>query len=209
MSVEKFSEHLTYYTIDETWGVGDEAEGEKVINYLSYANPMEYRVRGRKDEDLALVQEIPGSGQISFWLKNYYLQGMRRIELHIMDSDSNLIFSIEIPGSIFQYKAKVFDHNHRPLGTIKKIFNPFIRTYHLRARNSPSSLTIKSPIFKPWTFFIYNYKKREMGRIIKKMPSVGQFLTYRETMETKCSSTTSPEERCLILSATLLISIDS
>ena len=208
MSLEKLSEHFTHYTVEQTWGVGNEPTQEKAINYLYAANPYEYQVRGKRNEDLALVQEIPHSGKIAFWLKNYYLSGMRRVDLHVMDTDKKLIFSIESPGALFQYKAKIFDAKEHPLGTIKKVFNPFIKTYHLRARNSRSLLTIRAPLFKPWTFPIYNSRQKEVGKITKKTPSLGQFMTHRETLEAKCSSMTSLEERCLILSATLLISID-
>ena len=160
---------------------------------------------GAKMRNWHWVQEFTHDGDISFWLKNYYLRDMRAIDLHVMDTDDKLVFSLHKPPAVIQYQAKISDSNDRPLGIVKKVFSPFLRTHHIRARNSRSPLIIKAPVYRPWTFPVYGFRNREMAKITAKIPRPGQFLSGRETLDVRCSSRTSPEERCLILAAALLI----
>ena len=202
--VEKLSKHLRIFSLDQTMGIGLDGESALANSFRSNSTELlEYSVLGRDGEELALVQEFGEKGAKLIFSKHYF-GFMREFEFHVLDIDSTLIFSIKKPEHFWGYKAVVSDSQGRIMGTIQKFFNPFIRSFQLRCKGSRSTLSIKAPIIRPWTFPVFS-RKREVAKITKSMPSPGQFITQRETLKVK-SYVSSPEERCLILAAAVLIS---
>ena len=199
--IEKISGHLRIFSLAQTHGVG--VGGSNAENALrsSSAELLEYSVCGRNGDEIALVQEL-GKAGLGLHLTKHYYRFYRAIELNVLDPSDKVIFSISKPEHFLSYKAVVNDSQGRTIGTVKKFFNPFIRTYQLRGGDS--NLFIRSPIIKPWTFPVFS-GKREVAKITKSMPSLGQFMTERETLKVK-SYLTSPVGRCLILAASILIS---
>ena len=203
MSIEKLTEHLSRYAVSETMGTG-------FSDRMAGMSPLEYKILGKDEQELALVQEIPQGGQWKLAMHNTYFRNGRALDLNVMDEQDKLIFSIEKPYHnpyMAGYRAVVKDSDNRPMGTIQKSFNPFFRTYQLRFKNTSSPLSIRAPVIRPWTFPIHNAKKRESAVITKRFPSAGEFMTYRQTLDVKCYLRI-PEERCSILSVALLISND-
>ena len=206
MSIDELAKNLNRYAVSETLGTG-------LSDRMAGMSPLGYKILGKDEQELALVEESgkwkEESGKWKLAMQNTYFQNGRALNLNVMDEHNKLIFSIEKPYHnpyIAGYKAVVKDGSNHPMGTIKKIFNPIFRTYQFRFKNS-SLLSISAPVIRPWTFPVQNAKKREIARISKQLPSAGEFLTYRQTLNVKCYLR-SPEERCSILSAALLISND-
>ena len=182
--IEKLSEHLRDFSLKQTMGIGRDSDSALENAFRSSsAELLEYSVCGRDGEEVALVREVGERGPGLFFSKSYF-GFMRDFKFHVLDTDDKLIISINKPSHFLQYKAVVSDSKGRTMGTIEKVFNPFIRSFQLRCRNSRLKLSIRAPIIRPWTFPVYS-RKKEVAKIMKKVSSVGQFMTRRETLKVK------------------------
>ena len=117
MSIEKLAEHLNRYTLSETLGTG-------LSDRMAGISPLEYKIFGKDERELASVEEIPQGGKWKLAMHNTYFQNGRALDLNVMDQDNKLIFSIEKPCHnpyIAGRKAVIKDRDNRPMGTIQKI----------------------------------------------------------------------------------------
>ncbi|MDE0091918.1 MAG: phospholipid scramblase-related protein [Oligoflexia bacterium] len=204
-SLQAFAENLNEFRLCQTLGVAE--PGQKLAKHLMYNAPLEYEIQSRNKEIIGMAQEEKKESLVPFWVKNSYLGKRRAIALKITDESDKSILYLKRSSYILASTTLIYDEHHELLASIKRRFHPFIRKYELRKKNQELIALIHAPITKPWTFPIYNPRKREIGKIKRLFPTAGEFLTYRETLNVQADNL-SPEEKIMALSLSLILSIE-
>ena len=204
-TLQTFVEKLNKFQIRQTLGVGE--PNQKLSNHLAYNAPYEYEIQNPEKEVIGMAQEEVKTELVPFFVKNYYLQGRRKIKIKITNENHNPILYLTRSSYVLASTTLIYDEYHELFATIKRQFHPFIRKYEFRTKNQKLIGLVHAPITKIWTFPIYTPRKRKIGIIKKRFPTIGELLTYRETLKVQ-TDTTSTEEKIMILSASIIISIE-
>lgn len=205
-----FFNDLSEFEINQTLGVEKDGSRGLLSRFFRHTGGLtadEYKITRGNRETLGLVQEIKTEGFLPFWLRNSYAPKRRSRQMVITDNNYKTILYLRRPMHILTSTTTVKDNGHNTLAYIYERFDLFNRKYELRSKENRLVAFIKAPIIKPWTFPIFNLRKKEIGLIKRKWPSVGEYFTYRETLSIKYQ-TTSLEERIMILVTALVLSID-
>lgn len=208
-SLKHFFDELHEFEIRQSLGVSEPYEGavSKVFKRVTYQAPTEYKLYAKDNESLGLVQEYRKEGSVPFWYKHYHLGKRRPLTFIVSNQNHDVILYLKRPFHILASTTIVKSEDHEILAYIWERFDPVYRKYEFRNANKRLVASIKAPILKPWTFPICNLQKKEIGLIQKKMPSLGEYMTYRETLKVKCSDM-SLEHKIMTLAVALTICID-
>ena len=201
--LQAFAENLNAFQINQTLGAGD----QKLSDHLAHNALYEYEIQNPDKEIIGMAQEETKKGWVPFWIKNSYLKGQREIELKITNENHDSILFLKRSSYILASTTLIYDERQELFATIKRRFHPFIKKYEFRSKNQKLIGFIQAPITKIWTFPIYNSRRREIGKIKKLFPTVGQLLTDRETLKAQCGKM-SAEEKILTLAASIILSIE-
>ncbi len=205
-----FFNNLSEFEINQTLGVEEDGNRGSFSRFFRHTGGLtanEYKITGGDQELLGLIQEIKTEKFIPFWLRNSYASKRRSMQMVVTDSDYKTILYLRRPMHILTSTTIIENNEHETLAYIYERFDPFNRKYELRSKEKRLVAFIKAPIIKPWTFPVLNLRKKEIGLIKKKWPSMGEYLTYRETLSVKYR-TASLEEKIMILVTALVLSID-
>ena len=205
-NLQAFVADLSEFQINQTLGVGK--PNQKLGNHLMHNAPFEFEIQNSKKEVIGIAQEEEKDSLAPFWIKSYYLKGHRAMTLKISNESYEPIMYLNKNHAFFS-TSLIYNENQEPLASITRRFHPFIKKYDFHGKTPRKELMafIHAPITKPWTFPIYKPRKRKIGTIKKLFPSIGQALSYRETLKVQCEKI-SPEEKIMVLSASLIISIE-
>ena len=204
-SLQTFAENLNEFQIRQTLGVGE--PGQKLGKHLTHNALYEYEIQNQDKEIIGMAQEEEKEGMVPFWIKNSYLKGRRAVTLKITNESYDTILYLKKPSHGLASTTLIYNEHQELFASIKGRFHPFIRKYEFRAKNQKLIAFIHAPITKIWTFPIYNPRKREIGKVKKRFPTVGEFLSYRETFKAQTNKM-SPEEKIMTLLASLILSIE-
>lgn len=205
-----FFNNLSEFEINQTLGVGEDKRNGSLIKFFRHTGGLtanEYKITRGRQELLGLAQEVKKESFLPFWIKNNYAPKRRSMQMVIKDSNDKIILHVKRPMHILTSTTIVANNKSEILAYIYERFDLFNRKYELRSRENRIMAFVKAPIVKPWTFPVLNLRNEEIGLIKKKWPSVGEYLTYRETLSIKYK-TTSLEERIMIFATALVLSID-
>ncbi len=205
-----FLNDLSEYKIKQTLGVSEPYQRGiliRIFRHSTYQAPNEYKIIGRNKEVLGLVQEHRSSGPVPYCLRNAYVGKHRPMTFLITNKDNEPILYVKRSFHILNSKTTVLDIDYKVLGYIKRTFHPFIRKYKLQTKEKKLIAFIHSPIINFWTFPIFNLRRRKIGMIQKQWFSLGEYLTFRETLKVKCAPM-SLEEKTMTLATGITISID-
>ena len=204
--LKAFVENLTEFQMHQTLGVGE--ADKKLMNHINHNAPYEFEIQDSNKEVIGMAQEQAEDSLAPFWLKNAYLKGHRAMTFKISDESFDPILYLKKDNNFFSTSYLLYNENKEPLGSIKKRFQLFITKFDFywgKLRKRPMAF-IHAPITKPWTYPIYNPRKREIGKIKRLNPSVGQALTYRATFKLQCEKM-SVEEKIMALSASIALAV--
>ena len=206
-----FFNDLSEFEIKQTLGV---SEGHrpgiltKIFRHATHQSANEYELRKKSNEPLGLAQEFKkDSAAIPHWMKSYYIGKRRPLTFTVTNQNEDVILYLRRPFHIFSSTTIIKNSNHEILGYIWRRFNPVIRKYEFHTAERQLLAYIKAPILKPWTFPILNLRKKEIGLIKRKRPSLGEYMTHRETLNIKYLNM-SLEEKIMTLATALTICID-
>ncbi|MYE07326.1 MAG: hypothetical protein F4X95_01025 [Oligoflexia bacterium] len=204
-ALQAFVEKLNKFQIHQTLGVGE--PGQKLSAHFAHDDPYEYEIQKLDKEVIGMAQEEVKKELVPFFIRNYYLRHQRNIKLKIINENHNPILYLKRSSYVLASTTLIYDEHHELFATIKRQFHPFIRKYEFRTKNQELIGFVHAPITKIWTFPIYNPRKRKIGIIKKRFPTIREFLTYRETLKVQ-TGLMSPEEKIMTLSASIIISIE-
>jgi uncharacterized protein YxjI len=108
-------------------------------------------------------------------------------------------------------KVKVTDSYGRELGIIRRRFSILNRIYTITDQTGQDIATIKSPLFRVWTYKIYDALNNEVGVIKKKWSGLGtEFFTDADNFAVELAKIPKNDNlRRFLLAAAIVIDYDS
>ena len=168
----------------------------------------QYEIKNHK-KTLGFASEDTVPSLIPYWLQKNYLRSRRAVSISVSDADKNIIFKLKKSFYIILSETSVRDKNGLILAYVKRHFNLLTRLYKLYNGHGRLLATIRGPLWRPWTFYILNRGgTAEIGKIQRKFPTAGEYLTLRQSFAVQYKENTSAEQKMMILAATLVIDTD-
>ena len=197
--------------VKETMGVDDKpwrSGLSKFIQYTGYETRLEYKMLNQNKEEMGLAQEDETKNIMPFSIKSSFLGKRRPLSLTVTDKNFKVVLRLKRPFHVLASTTVVCNKEGAVLGYIWQRFNPFFyRHYELRDERKKILAFIRSPVWKAWTCPILNPAKKKIGLIKKQNPSLGQYMTYRETLKLECANMPL-REKMLTLATAFTLSID-
>lgn len=107
-----------------------------------------------------------GKGGLAF-LARWFLGHYRRFEIHFFDAARSLVLRAVHPFRWFLQRLDVHAADGALLGSIQQRFAIFYKAFDVLDPQGRVLLSVRSPIFRPWTFSLTRYDQ-EVARIEKK-----------------------------------------
>jgi uncharacterized protein YxjI len=111
-----------------------------------------------------------GKGGLAF-LARMFLGHYRTFEIHFFDAARSLVFRAIHPFRWFFQRLDVFSAEGRPIGALQQRFAFFYKSFDVLDPSGNVLLSVRSPLFRPWTFSLTRYDQ-EVARIEKKWSGV-------------------------------------
>ncbi len=89
------------------------------------------------------------------WIKRNFLGSLRPFEITIKDNQNQELAKIKRPFRFYFHEAHISTVGENKLGSFKRLFSLFYKTYDVYDGNGNIIWTIKGPIWRPWTFRVY------------------------------------------------------
>lgn len=148
-----------------------------------------------------------GKGGLAF-LARMFFGHWRPFEIHFFDNARNLALRAVHPFRFFFQRLEVFTADGRALGAIQQRWAFFSKRFDVESGNGQVTLTVSSPLWKPWTF-AFQRNGQEVARVEKKWGGVlREAFTDADRFRVLFSSPQlAPDERSLILASALFIDL--
>ena len=145
------------------------------------------------------------SGGFAATIGRQFLGKMRKLTLHIMDKDGHEVGRGEKPFRWFFHELEMFDGG-KNIGSIRRRFAILNRLFTVSDASGRELFTIKSPLFKIWTFKVLK-DDREVSVIRKKFSGLlKEAFTDADNFGIEFSDENmNTDSRKLLLGATFLI----
>ncbi|MCB0338362.1 MAG: hypothetical protein KDD53_02105 [Bdellovibrionales bacterium] len=132
----------------------------------------------------------------------------RTFDLMLFDADREVILRAQHPFRFFFQRLEIYTPDGRLLGTVQRRFSLVTKSFDLAGPNGEVLFSVRSPIWKIWTFPFVRMGK-ELAWVRKKWGGlVKEAFTDADTFEVEFGdSHLSDEERVLIVTAGLYIDL--
>lgn len=124
-----------------------------------------YRILDQEQKPIAYAAEV-STGFLGTLLR-MFLKHWRSFEVHIFDNDRNLVFKARFPFRWFFKSFFLQDASGKQLGELRERFGIFYKKFDLLDPFGREVATIRSPLFKLWTFDVKR-NNHKLGSIQKK-----------------------------------------
>lgn len=124
-----------------------------------------YQIFNANSEHIGHISEI-GSG---IWqaIKRMIFRSHRPFEIKITNTQGHELLSIHRP--FFWFFSDLYvEHKSKRFGTIHRKFSIIFKTYSILDNRGTEIFRIKSPIWRLWSFPIFNNREQKVGVITKK-----------------------------------------
>lgn len=149
----KAADHLHVQQVHEAWEL------------LGLETRNKYRILDQDQKPIAFAAEV-STGLLGTLLR-LTLKHWRSFEVHVFDNDRKLLFKGRFPFRWFFKSLFLEDASGKQLGELRERFGIFYKRFDLLDPFGREVATIRSPLFKLWTFDV---KRNEqlLGTIKKK-----------------------------------------
>lgn len=149
---------------------------------------------------LGYVGEVGGG-----WLRRGFLGSMRPFTLEVRDLAGELVLTLQRPWRWFFHCVEIRDRDGALLGRIERRWALVRRKFDVLDATGERMATLFGPVFRPWTFYIRD-GERELGTIRKRWSGAfKELFTAADTFGVELDESLAPDQRLLMLGATLLI----
>ena len=148
-----------------------------------------------------------GKGGLAF-LARMFFGHWRTFEIHFFDNARNLALRAVHPFRFFFQRLEVFTAHGQELGAIQQRWALFSKRFDLSDATGRTTLTVSSPLWKPWTF-VFERNGQEVARVEKKWSGLlREAFTDADRFRVLFSSPQlALDERSLILASALFIDL--
>lgn len=138
--------------------------------FTGWETKNQYTVSTEHGEEVGYVVE-KGSG-FFYTLKRLILRSHRPLEIEVTDLQGNSQLSLSRPFFWFFSDLQVTNSSGKKLGSIHRQFGIIYKKYTLLDSRGKEFSTIRSPIWRLWTFPILNRGGAQQGTISKKWQGI-------------------------------------
>lgn len=142
-------------------------------------------------------------------LARWFLGHWRRFEIHVFDPQRALWFRAVHPFRFFFQRLEVIMADGRPVGAIQQRFALFSKRFDVTSGDGTVLLTVKSPIWRPWTFTFQNSRTAAEAAMVQKKWSgtLTEVFTDADRFKVTLKPELSIDERVLVLAASLFVDL--
>ncbi|MBN2406369.1 MAG: hypothetical protein JXJ19_01620 [Elusimicrobia bacterium] len=180
--------------------------GEVLIDW-EFVN--EYRILSEKGEDIGHIKEQKKSFAHAFFIRRW--GSVRNYDIIFYDRFQKQMLMISRPLTFFgMSKVRVIDGSGRHIGTVKRVFPPFIRKRYLLFDGTGVPLAmIKGSLIRIWTFNIFDMQGIQVAGIYKKWSGLAkEIFTDADNFVADMGNIRDDAFRKLILAASIVIDFD-
>ena len=161
-----------------------------------------YTVLGPAGENLLMVMESRTKGSLFF---RFLLKSTRPFEMQIMSSQQEHILTLKRSFRFYFHYMEIMTAAGELIGYIQKQFSVLKRVYSVFDSNHQEIYTISGPIWRPWTFEIYQGNV-EAGVISKKWSGLlKETFTNSDNFGIQFPSQATFEQKKILLGCVFLI----
>ena|SRR5688572_5861356 len=142
-------------------------------------------------------------------LARMFLGHWRTFEIHVFDTNRGLWFKAIHPFRFFFQRLEVAMADGRVVGAIQQRFAMFSKRFDVIGASGQVVLTVKSPIWKPWTFtFQSATAPTELALVQKKWSgTLTEVFTDADRFRVSFRPELGLDERVLVLAASLFVDL--
>jgi uncharacterized protein YxjI len=178
---------------------------ELVEAFSSFETANQYMVHGSDGEPIFHVAEEE-TGFLGALVRNF-MNTSRPFKLHVVDVASGaLALLIDRPFRFYFHKCDVSWGDGEAIGAVQRRFSLINRRYALESPDGETIFDIRGPIWKPWTFQVFDDEGNEIGVIKKKWSGLGrEAFTDADVFGVEFGADLEPEDKLMLMSAVFLI----
>jgi uncharacterized protein YxjI len=165
-----------------------------------------YEILNSKAEKVGFMAEKSG-GFITHLLR-WVLRAHRPMEIEVLNQKQEQVLCFKRPFYWFWSDLSVIDSAGEKIGSIQRKFSIINKFYHLCDSNGKKFATIKSPVWRLWSFPVYDLTLKEIGRVSKNWGGMLQeIFTDADKFHVNFPSW-NEEQKSVLLAAAISIDMD-
>jgi uncharacterized protein YxjI len=178
---------------------------EFVEAFAGFETANQYMVHGDDGAPLFHVAE-EDDGILRALLRNF-MNTARPFKLHVVDAQTGaLALLIDRPFRFYFHKCDVGWGDGEALGAVVRKLSFINRRYSLQSPDGETIFEIKGPIWKPWTFEVFDDDDTKVAVIKKKWSGIGrEAFTDADVFGIEFEAELEPEDKLMLMSAVFLI----
>lgn len=138
---------------------------EWVEIFTDFETRNKYQILDQNQMKLGYIAEV-GSGFIRL-LSRTFFGSHRPMHVCVWNEKKEMLLSFKRPFFFFFSQFTVFNGNQEVLGTVRRRFGLVYKKYDLQDQSGYTFLKVKSPLWRLWTFQLYDNQDKEVGIISK------------------------------------------
>jgi len=160
-----------------------------------------YEIFSTSNKSLGVIEEKTKASKT-------FLGHLRGFHFQVFDESSRVILKFQRPFSLFSLASvEVFGDKNHPLGFIKHPFSLLSKKYilydNLNSRKPFGS--IRSPLWKLWSFPVLNSRKQQIALIEKKWSGTSELISNADRFKIEIPDKLSFEKKAVILATCIMI----
>ncbi len=177
---------------------------KELAELFGYESRNKYEIRDPSGGAILYAAE-QGKG-LGATLMRQFVGHWRTYEIHIFDAARNVIVRAIHPFRWFFQRLEVVSGDGRAIGTLQQRFAFFSKSFDVEDAQGRVIMTVRSPIWKPWTF-PFEKAGRQVGAVMKKWSgAITEIFTDADTFRIEYGAPElTPDERALLLAAGIFI----
>ena len=133
--------------------------------FTDFETRNKYQILDETQAEIGFLAEI-NNGLFSFFSRNLF-GSHRPLEVSIWDHERQPVLNFKRPFFFFFSSFVVRNADGSELGQVKRRFGILNKKYDLLDENEKLFMTVKSPIWRLWTFWLLDLNGKEVGVISK------------------------------------------
>jgi uncharacterized protein YxjI len=177
---------------------------KELAEFFGYESRNKYEVRDPSGNAILYAAE-QGSG-LGASIMRQLVGHWRSYEIHVFDAARNVVLRAIHPFRWFFQRLEVVGADGRVIGALQQRFAFFSKSFDVEDAQGRTVMTVRSPIWRPWTF-PFERGGKQVGAVMKKWSgALTELLTDADTFRIEYGGgELNPDERALLLAAGLFI----
>lgn len=164
-----------------------------------------YEILDEQKNNLGFAAE-QGKGLLALFARSF-LGHWRKFEIHIFDSERNLLLKAFHPFRWFFQRLEIKDSNNQPIGYLQQRFAILTKHFDILDEHEQLIYSVKSPFYKIWTFPFYE-RDNEVARVEKKWSGlVKEIFMDADNFHVSFGNITDTKHKQLILCSAFFIDL--